>query len=252
MIKYFIVLIFFSQTADSNLQTGINYFNARTENAKGLQANAINVDKAIQIFDALLKQNKDVKIAGGYYMQCLNFKGRFVYTDDKDKKKAFAKAIELGNDLVQKFPKDGKIRFELISAIGLLAEINGVMKSVEDWVLNKMLYHTKILTETDSLYNEGGGWKVETALHVKTPYIPFILTWPDKKKGIAIMKNALRHFPTNVGCNFYYAEALYEDNQKSLAKIYFELSLKLPSRKDYRLEDEFFKVKAKKYLSEWN
>lgn len=252
MIKLIIIFITFLQTSNPNLELGIKYFNARTENSIGLQANAVNVDKAIQIFDALIKQNKDVKIAGGYYMQCLNFKGRFVYKEDKDKKKAFAKAIELGNDLVVKFPKDGKIRFELISAIGLLAEINGVMKSVEDGVLNKMLYHTKILTETDSLYNEGGGWKVQTALHIKTPNIPLILTWPDKKKGIAIMKNALRHFPTNVGCNFYYAEALYEDNQKSLAKIYFELVLKLPSRKDYRLEDEFFKVKAKKYLSQLN
>jgi hypothetical protein len=100
------------------------------------------------------------------------------------------------------------------------------------------------------MYNEGGGWKTYAALNYKTPYIPLILVWPNKKRAEAVMKNALRHFPANVGCNFYYAEALYENNKKKLAAVYFELCTKLPSRKDYSMEDEYFKVKAKKYLED--
>lgn len=247
MINLFILFssLFF---LPDDLQTGINYFNARSENAIGLQANAINVDKAIAIFDVLLKQNKDAKIVGGYYMQCLNFKGRFVYISDKDKKSAYSKTIELGNELVLKFPKDGKIRFELTSAIALLAEINGIMKSIEDDVMPQLLYHTKMLIETDSMYNQGGGWKFEAGLNYKTPYIPLILSWPDKKKAVAVMKKTVKYFSTDVGANFYYAEALYEDGQKSLAKIYFDLTIKLPSRKDFTIEDEYFKTKARKYL----
>ncbi len=248
MIKIVSILFSFFLFAENNLQTGINYFNARSENAVGLQANSINVDKAILIFDALLKQNKDAKIVGGYYLQCLNFKGRFVYITDSDKKKAYSKTIELGNDLVKKFPKDGKIRFELTSAIALSAEINGVMKSIDDNVMAQLLYHTKMLIEIDSMYNQGGGWKFEAGLNYKTPYIPLILTWPDKKRAVIVMEKTLKYFPSDVGANFYYAEALFVDNQKILAKIYFELTIKLPSRKDFTIEDEFFKVKAKKYL----
>lgn len=247
MFKLVAILFSFLSISD-DLQTGINYFNARSENAIGLQANAINVDKAIVVFDALLKQNKDVKVAGGYYMQCLNFKGRFVYISDSEKKKVYSKTIELGNDLVKKFPKDGKIRFELTSAIALLAEINGVVKSIEDDVMPQLLFHTKMLIETDSMYNQGGGWKFDAGLNYKTPYIPFVLTWPDKNKAVITMKKVLKYFPTDVGANFYYAEALYENNQKSLAKIYFEATIKFPSRKDFMIEDEFFKVKAKTYL----
>ena len=123
MIKYLIILFSFLFVGNDELQTGIDYFNARAENAIGLQANSINVDKAIQIFESQLKQNKNTKAAGGYYLQCLNFKGRFVFIDANEKKKMFTKVIQVGNGLVLQFPKDGKIRFELISSIGLLAEI---------------------------------------------------------------------------------------------------------------------------------
>lgn len=250
MLRIFCIIYVFTVVSDNDLQTGIRYFNARSEGAVGLKANAVNVDKAIIVFESLIKENKDVKVAGGYYMQCLNFKGRFVYTDEKNKRAVYTRAIELGNSLVNKYPQDGKIRFELISAIGLLAEINGVMKSAEDGVLGKLLYHTQVLIQTDSMYSDGGGWKIYAALNYKTPYIPFILVWPDKKKAEAIMKNALRHFPANIGCNFYYAEALYENKKKKLAAVYFELCIKLPPRKDFTLEDEYFKVKARKYLED--
>lgn len=247
---YKLVIIFFSFfILPDVLQTGIACFNARSDNAIGLQANAINVDKAIVIFEGLLKQNKNVQIAGGYCLQCYNFKGRFVYVNNEDKKKTYAKSIVLGNDLVKKFPKDGKIRFELTSAIALSAEINGVMKSIDDDVMSQLLYHTKMLIATDSMYNNGGGWKFDAGLNYKTPYIPLIMTWPDKDKAIAIMKKTLKYFPADVGANFYYAEALLENKQKGLAKIYFELAVKLPSRKDFMIEDEFFKVKSKKYLA---
>ncbi len=248
MYKLIFIVFYFCFVTD-DLQTGIKYFNARSDNAVGLQANAINADKAIAIFDALLKQNKHIQVAGGYCMQSYNFKGRFVYISDKDKIAAYSKTIVLGNDLVKKFPKDGKIRFELTSAIALSAEINGVMKSIDDGVMAKLLYHTKMLIATDSMYNNGGGWKFDAGLNYKTPYIPVILTWPDKKKAIEIMKKVIKYFPTDVGANFYYAEALHEDNQKKLAKIYFEAAVRFPSRKDFMIEDEFFKVKSKKYIA---
>lgn len=248
MYKLIFIFFTFTPVAD-DLQTGIAYFNARSENAIGLQANAINVDKAIVIFEGLLKQNKHVQVAGGYCLQCYNFKGRFVYITDADKKKAYAKTILLGNDLVKKFPKDGKIRFELTSAIALSAEIDGVMKSIDDNVMPQLLYHTKMLIATDSMYNNGGGWKFDAGLNYKTPYIPLIMTWPDKDRAVAVMKKTLKYFPTDVGANFYYAEALLENKQKGLAKLYFEMAVKLPSRKDFMIEDEFFKVKSKKYLA---
>ncbi|MGZ4054726.1 MAG: hypothetical protein ACXVPY_05320 [Bacteroidia bacterium] len=248
MFKYLIILFSYLFVGNDELQTGIDYFNARADNAVGVQANSVNIDKAIAIFESQLKQNKNRKVAGGYYLQSLNFKGRFVYVNENEKKKVYEQAIQVGNILVKEFPTDGKIRFELISSIGLLAEINGVIKSAQTGVLEIMRYHTKMLIESDSMYNEGGGWKVEAVLNYKTPNIPLVLTWPSKDKAVAIMKKVVKYFPNSVGCNFYYAEALLENNKKILAKVYFQFALKLPPRKEYILEDEYFKIKAKKYL----
>src|ERR1043165_5145868 len=187
--------------------------------------------------------------AGGYLMQSLNFKARCVCISSSERKPIYERVIQLGNDLVKKFPKDGKIRFELVSAMALWAEISGVMKSVDANIMSKMIYHTDQLILNDSMYFEGGGWKAKAAMNYKIPYIPMLVTCPDKKKAVSIMKNAPQPFPTNVGCNFYYGEALLEDGQKQLAKVYFQRAIKYPVRKGFTIEDEFFKEKAKKYLA---
>lgn len=230
------------------MQTGINYFNARANNAQGLLADATNINKAIQVFEKLLLENKNTELAGGYYLKSLNFKGRFVLQNNQDKKKIYVKAIEEGNKLIKLFPKSGAIRFELISSIGLEAEINGAIKSIENDVLKLMLYHSKMLIQSDSMYMCGGGWKVLAIINYKTPNIPLILSWPSKENAKTLLKKALTYFPFNIPNNFYYAEALLENSERAAAKAYFQLVIKLPPRKDYILEDEYFKTKATKYL----
>ncbi|MFL5763178.1 MAG: hypothetical protein ACJ77K_04490 [Bacteroidia bacterium] len=248
MLRFLFILISFFSVQDDELQKGIDYFNARAENAVGLQCNDININKAILIFESQLKQNRNVMVAGGYLMQSLNFKARFVCIGNRERKPLYEKVILLGNDLIKKYPKDGKIRFEYISALALWAEIMGPLKSVEANVMSKILYHTDQLILNDSMYFEGGGWKAKAAMNYKMPFIPGIVTWPDKKKAVVIMRNALRHFPTNVGCNFYMGEALYENGEKEQAMVYFLLAIKYPCRKGFLIEDEFFKDKARKYL----
>lgn len=67
-----------------------------------------------------------------------------------------------------------------------------------------------------------------------------------------MLQKALKYYPADISNNFYYAEALLEIGKKGDAKIYFQLVTKLPSRKEFFLEDENQKEKAKKYLNEWD
>ncbi len=248
MVRATLILFYFLISSADELQQGIDYFNARATNAKGLQAEETNINKAIQVFEKMLKENENTEVAGAYYLKSLNFKGRFVMINITDKKEIFTKAIAIGNKLIKQFPKSGPIRFELISSIGLQAELNGVLKSIQNDVLKQMLYHAQQLIKTDSMYMTGGGWKVLAIINYKTPAIPLILTWPNKEFAKALLKKSLIYFPTSISNNFYFAEALFENNEKLRAKVYFQLVIKLPPRKDYVLEDEFFKMKAKKYL----
>ncbi len=248
MFRLAIILFSLFVSTSDDMQTGIGYFNARATNANGLIAEETNINKAIQIFEKILAENKNTEAVGGYYLRSLNFKGRFVLNNNTDKKKIYQKAIEVGNKLIKAYPKSGVIRFELISSIGLLAEINGTIKSIENEVLKLMLYHSEMLIKSDSMYMCGGGWKVLAILNYKTPNIPLVLTWPNKQTAKILLKKALSYFPYNIPNNFYYAEALLENNERATAMGYFQLVVKLPPRKDFILEDEYFKTKAQKYL----
>ncbi len=247
----FIFFSFFHSVPD-NFQTGIDYFNARSENAKGLLANSVNINKAIQIFETELLNLENKEKAGYYYLASLNFKGQFVYTKDADKKDVYKKAVDKGNALIKLFPKSAFIRFELITSIGLLAEMNGALKSAESGVINQMLFHSNMLIKTDSMYRCCAGWKVLSILHYKTPYIPLVLTWPSNKTAKELLIKALKYYPADISNNYYYAEALLETGDKVNAKIYFTLVTKFSARKEFYLEDENQKEKAKKQLADWD
>lgn len=239
-------------SGEPNLQTGIDYFNARAEHATGLKADATNIDKGIKIFEKEMLTGPNKEKAGYYYLASLNFKGQFVYMKEADKKNIYKLAVEKGNWLIKQFPKSAFIRFELITSIGLLAEMSGALKSAEDGVVNQMLFHTNMLIETDSMYRCCAGWKVLSILNYKTPYIPIFISWPDKHKAKQLLERALKYFPGDISNNFYYAEALLESGKKQDAKVYFQLVTKLTSRKEFYLEDENQKEKAKKILAAWD
>ncbi len=247
----FIFLSFFAGFG-ADLQTGIDLFNARAENAKGLLTAGSNIDKAIRIFEAELLNGQNKEKAGYYYLASLNFKGQFVYLKEEEKKNVYKLAVDKGNALIKQYPKSAYIRFELITSIGLLAEMNGALKSAESGVINQMLFHTNMLIETDSMYRSCAGWKVLSILNYKTPYIPLVLSWPSKDKAKQLLEKALRYYPADISNNFYYAEALLESGDKKNAKIYFQLVTKLTSRKEFYLEDENQKEKAKRYLTDWD
>jgi tetratricopeptide (TPR) repeat protein len=251
MYKIFTLLFFVFFYSDTSLQTGIAYYNARAVDAKSLQADPTNINKAIQIFEAEITKGENLEQAGFYYAACLNFKGQFVNTLEADRKITYKKAVEIGNQWIKKYPKNAGIRFELITSIGLLAEINGALKSVENGVLNQMLYHTNKLIQTDSSYRSGAGWKVLAILNYRTPHVPLIMSWPSNEEAKRLLQKTLKYYPTDIPGNYYYAEALLENGEKAPAKIFFQLVTKLPSRKEYFLEDQNQKRMAQKQLDEW-
>jgi tetratricopeptide (TPR) repeat protein len=241
----FFLFLFYS---GNDLQTGIQHYNDRAVNSINLQADPTHIEKSIQIFETFLKEKKGEETAGFYYLQSLIFKGRFVVIAESEKKAIFNKAVIKGTELVNLYPRNAPVRFSLVTAIGLLAELNGAMKSAKEGVLKNILNHTQKLIETDSLYNYCAGWKILGILNYKSPVIPLVLTWPDKRNAIKLVGKALKYFPADLANNYYYAEALLSIGDKKSAKIYFNLVLKLPSRKELFLEDEFIKMEAKKQL----
>jgi len=158
------------------------------------------------------------------------------------------KKIPLAELYCRKFPLSGPILFEYITSVGLKAELTGVFANATNGVVEKMRKNATKLIQLDSLYYSCTGWKVLGILNYKTPYIPLIISWPDKKEAKRVLEKALKYFPSDIANNFYYAEALLENNETEKARIYFNLVLKLKNRENAVLEDLFFKAEAKNYL----
>ena len=240
----------FSQTS-TNLLKAIDLFNKRAEGAVGLVPKAEIIEEAIRILEKeMLVANQHEK-AGLYYLLSLNFKARFVCKNEDCKKPILEHAIKTGKLLKEKYPNNGPICFEYIVSVGLLGEISGVIKSINDGVVNKMRTNSEKLIAIDSLHNNGAGWKVLGVLNYRVPNLGIVFSWPSVKKSKQLLQKALKYFPTDIANNFYYADALMENDEKALAKVYYQNLLKLEIRKDNYLEDLDFKTKTVLLLQKW-
>ncbi len=240
----------YSQT--DNLQKGIDLFYKRAEGSKDLVAKPEIINEAIAILEKELLALNQPEKSGLYYLLSLNFKARFVCRTDAEKKPVLNKAIKMAELLKKQYPQSGPICFEYITSVGLLAEISGSFKSATDGVVGKMKTSAETLIAIDSMYNSGAGWKVLGILNYRTPNLGIVLNWADKKYAKQLLEKALHYYPNDIANNFYYAEALVENDDTENATRYFKLLLKLPARKDFVLEDLDFKARALLALQELN
>lgn len=239
-----------SQTS-ANLQKAIDLFNRRAEGAMGLTPKSDIIEEAINILEKEVLAANQLEKAGLYYLLSLNFKARFVCKTEDCKKPILDKAIKFGKGLKEKYPTNGPICFEYIVSVGLLGEISGVIKSINDGVVNKMRTNSEKLIAIDSLHNNGAGWKVLGVLNYRVPNLGIIFSWPSVKKSKQLLQKALKYFPNDIPNNFFYAEALMENNEQEMAKVYYNNLLKLEIRKDNYLEDLDFKTKTVLLLQTW-
>ena len=56
---------------------------------------------------------------------------------------------------------------------------------------DQMKLHAEKIIEMDSSYRNGGGYYLLGAVHYKSPYIPFLLSWPDNDDAIKFLSLAV-------------------------------------------------------------
>ena len=81
-----------------------------------------------------------------------------------------------------------------------------------------MKEHAEKIIELDSQYQDGGGYFMLGAVHFKSPYIPFLLPWPDNDKAIKYLQLALENGAQTLNQKVYLAKALIKDGQHNKAK----------------------------------
>ena len=81
-----------------------------------------------------------------------------------------------------------------------------------------MRIHSEKIIELDPEYQNGGGYFMLGAVHFKSPYIPFLLSWPDNDEAIKYLQLAIETGKAEMNQKNYLAQAINKDGQHEKAK----------------------------------
>ena len=247
LIATTLALFIYSNCLAQNLQDGLAFYQNRSEGAVGLTALPDNVDKAINYFQQAYNQKEDELLSGTLLVEAYTFKARFVTPVD-DKRDVFKIAKEIGEDLINDYPNDARARFAYIAALGLWAERIGALTAATSGVVGKIMKNTEALIMIDPDYRNGIGNRIIGVMNYEAPYIPIVMSWPDKQKAVGIIRECLTKDPRDRGNNYYYAEALIVNGKTNEAIPYLEKVLALQPKEEFLMEDRAFADWAERRL----
>jgi len=234
-------------SAQTDFQKGLSYFDQRMDGAEGLVAQREPTDRAIAHFERAMKGGNELE-AGIYLCRSLIFKGRFVETDPKQRTRALGQAKDIAEQLLPKYPNDRDLRFEHLAALGLWGESLGILRAAREGIATRMRDACETMVRLDPEFRNGVGRRSLAVLNYKVPVIPFIISWPDKKKSAALLAEVMAEYPDDLANNFYYAEFHFLHGEKKEAEKYLNKVLSFSPERDNLLDTRLFHIEAKRML----
>ena len=228
---------------------GVEEYNKRAIGANGLLASNIHIDNSISLFEKQLennfKVNEELII---YLLKSYYFKGEYSTTDSNLKKEIFDKGKLLAEEYINIYPGSAAIRYWYLVNLGSWAEVYGILKAAREGVADIMKEQSEIIIDLDPNYKNGGGYFMLGAVHLKSPYIPFLLSWPDKDEALKYLQLAVDTKEANLVQKKYLAHALYKTGSKDKATMLLNEVINSEPSKDDIIEDLNDINKAKKLL----
>jgi len=149
--------------------------------------------------------------------------------DERKQKEILQRATVIGAEAVEMYPDDAAINYQLAGCWGRWGEVNGLIASARKGVADKVKLYGEKTIRLDPDLEEGGGYRTMGRLHFKAPYIPFILSWPDKGQSLKNLAMAVEKGPHNLTNHLFYAESLVhaEAYRDALSHVDFVLTADL-------------------------
>ena len=232
-------------------QDGLAAYNSRSENSNGVMAQPDQINKAIKAFNEAKKNPNQELEASIYLLQCYYYKGKFVSQSDDEKKDIFNLGKVLGEYLIEKYPESVAARYWYLVNLGSWSEVYGLFAAAKEGVADLMKEHSEKIIEMDPNYSDGGGYFMLGAVHLKSPYIPFVLSWPSNDKAVENLINAYERGNSTPAQTVYLARALYKDGQKDKAIKLLSNLITQPLSEDQPVEDHEQQIEAKGFLADW-
>jgi len=226
MLIRFILLFFclsmMIASAKADMQKGIEWYQNRHMGSTGITASEESINKAIACFSSEIQKVESEKVAALYLLKSYYYKAEFAISTNDDKKKIFNMGKILGEKFIEKYPDSPAIRYWYLVNLGSWAQVYGILTAAREGVADLMKIHSEIIIELDPKYQDGGGYFMLGAVHYKSPYIPFLLSWPDNDEAIKYLQLALNTGEATLNQKVYLAKSIKKDGQINNAKKLLE------------------------------
>ena len=218
-----LLLIFFClsmmiASAKAGMNEGIEFYQNRQEGSNGTLASAENINKAIEHFLKAINKSESEKDAALYLLKSYYYKSEFAIKDKEEKKQIFNKGKTLGEEYIEKHPDSPEFRYWYLVNLGSWAQVYGILTAAREGVSDLMRIHSEKIIELDPEYRNGGGYFMLGAVHYKSPYIPFLLSWPDNDEAIKYLQLAVETGKAEMKQKNYLAQAINKDGQHEKAR----------------------------------
>ncbi len=226
LIRFLLIIFCLSMMIVSakagGMNEGVDLYSKRQEGSKGTLASNENIDKAIEQFSTALLSPESEKDAALYLLKSYYYKAEFAVQDKDEKKKIFNEGKALGEKYIEKYPNSAEFRYWYLVNLGSWAQVYGILTAAREGVSDLMKTHSEKIIELDPEYQNGGGYFMLGAVHFKSPYIPFLLSWPDNDDAIKYLQLSVDTGNAEMNQKNYLAQALSKDGRDKKARALLE------------------------------
>ena len=228
LVTLFALTLCGASLANEDLRIADSCYTARAEKAIGDKANAKNATLMIDSYRKAMKDPSVEEKATEGYVKSLFFSFRFVHFEKHQRKAKLDSLKTISEAAYQKFPKNREIAHVYASALSMWGNERGALTSVKEGVATKVR-DVAIMAED---------YQVLGRAHYVLPYVPLVLSWPDKKLADKYLSLALEKNPRDLYNYFFLAELRFDQKRYADALDLIDRGLSRGVRTNFFLEDK--------------
>ena len=214
--------------ANNDLRIADSCYTARAERAKGDKADPKNASLMISSYLKAMDDSTVLEQATEGDVKSLFFSFRFVHFEKHQRKGKLDSLKNISESAYQKFPNNRIIAHVYASALSMWGNERGALPSVKEGVA----------TTVRDVATKAEDYQVLGRAHFVLPYVPLVLSWPDKKLADKYLNMALEKDPKDLYNYFFLAELRFNQKRYADALNLIDRGLSRGIRTNYFLEDK--------------